>query len=305
MNSEAGDVPAKEQNGRAYLLLSLTALCWAANTIFGQLAVGEVSPMALVVLRWLGVLILLLVFARGHIRRDWPVLRRHLVFVSAMGMLGFAGFNGLFYTAAHSTTAVNMGILQGSIPMFVMIGAIVVLRTPVTAMQGVGVLATMVGVALVATGGEFARFAQLAVNHGDLLMIIACALYAGYTVALRRRPASSPLGLFTLMAAAAFVTALPMAVAEAAAGDFCWPTTMGWLIVTGVTLFPSFLAQIFFIQGVEMIGPARAGVFVNLVPVFAAVLAVAFLNESFEAFHGVALGLVLGGIWLSERGKAG
>ena len=116
MNSEAGDVPAKEQNGRAYLLLSLTALCWAANTIFGQLAVGEVSPMALVVLRWLGVLILLLVFARGHIRRHWPVLRRHLVFVSAMGMLGFAGFNGLFYTAAHSTTAVNMGILQGVYP---------------------------------------------------------------------------------------------------------------------------------------------------------------------------------------------
>lgn len=305
MFTETDPVPVKEQTGRAYLLLSLTALCWAANTIFGRLAVGEVSPMALVVFRWLGVMILLLVFARGHIRRDWPILRRHLVFVSAMGMLGFAGFNGLFYTAAHSTTAVNMGILQGSIPMFVMIGAIVVLRTPVTVMQGVGVLVTMVGVALVAAGGEPARLAQLAINHGDFLMIIACALYAGYTVALRRRPASSPLGMFTLMAGAAFVAALPMVAVEVAAGEFQWPSASGWLIVTGVTLFPSFLAQIFFIQGVEMIGPARAGVFVNLVPVFAAVLAVAFLNEAFEAFHGIALALVLGGIWLSERGKAG
>ena len=67
---------------------------------------------------------------------------------------------------------------------------------------------------------------------------------------------------------------------------------------------PSFLAQICFIRGVELIGPGRAGVFVNLVPVFASIMAVGFLKEPFEGFHALALALVLGGIWLSERGKA-
>ena len=76
------------------------------------------------------------------------------------------------------------------------------------------------------------------------------------------------------------------------------------LIITAlVALFPSFVAQVFFVQSVDLIGPSRAGIFVNLVPVFASILAVIFLQESFEVFHALALALVLGGIWLSERGK--
>ena len=78
----------------------------------------------------------------------------------------------------------------------------------------------------------------------------------------------------------------------------------GWIIVALVTLFPSLLAQISFIQGVTLIGPGRAGVFVNLVPVFASILAVVLLDEPFEVFHAIALTLVLGGILLSERSKA-
>ena len=155
-----------------------------------------------------------------------------------------------------------------------------------------------------ASGGELARLAALAINPGDSLMLLACLLHAGYTVGLRRRPEVSSLGLFTIMAMAALVTSLPLALAEAAIGDFIWPTATGWVIVVLVALFPSFLAQLTFMRGVQLIGPGRAGVFVNLVPVFASIFAVVFLQEPFEAFHAVALGLVLGGIWLSERGKA-
>jgi drug/metabolite transporter (DMT)-like permease len=136
-------------------------------------------------------------------------------------------------------------------------------------------------------------------------MIAACLLYAGYTLGLSRRPPVSPLSLFTGMACAAFVTSLPLALGEAALGRFQWPTPEGWLILGLVTLFPSFLSQIFFIQGVSLIGPGRAGVFVNLVPVFTSILALLVLDDPFEPFHAIALGLVLGGIWLSERGKAG
>ncbi len=291
-------------NGKAYLLLTVTALCWGANAVFGRLAVGEISPMALVAFRWLGVVLLLLVFAREALRRDWPVLRRRLPFVLSMGALGFTAFNALFYVAAHSTTAVNIGILQGSIPVFVLLGVFAAYRTGVRALQVAGVLVTLVGVATVASGGELARLAALAINPGDSVMLLACLLYAGYTVGLRRRPEVSSLGLFTIMAMAALVTSLPLALAEAATGDFIWPTATGWVIVVLVALFPSFLAQLSFMRGVQLIGPGRAGVFVNLVPVFASIFAVVFLKEPFEAFHAIALALVLGGIWLSERGKA-
>jgi drug/metabolite transporter (DMT)-like permease len=304
VTTESNRAAKAQTSGRAYLLLTLTALCWAGNAILGRLAVGQVSPMALVSLRWLGALGLLAVFAHAQVRRDWPLMRRRLLFVAVMGAVGFTIFNAIFYVAAHWTTAVNLGIIQGPAPMFVLIGAFAAYRTPVGGLQAAGVLVTMVGVAIVASGGELARLAGLAFNFGDVLMIAGCALYAGYTVGLSRRPPISPLSLFTGLACAAFVTSLPLALGEAALGRFQWPTPAGWLILALVTLFPSFVAQIFFIQGVSLIGPGRAGVFVNLVPVFASIMALLILHEPFEPFHAVALGLVLGGIWLSEHGKA-
>jgi drug/metabolite transporter (DMT)-like permease len=288
---------------RAYLMLAGTSLCWGANTIFGRLAVGEASPMAVVMFRWLGVVILIALFASRYVRQDWPALKSRLPFIFLMGALGFASFNGIFYVAAHSTTALNMGILQGSIPVFVLLGGYLVFRSPVGRLQALGVVVTIVGVITVATGGKLGQLAGLGVNIGDGLMILACMLYSGYTVGLRNRPKASALGLFTLLAASAFIASLPLAGVEAALGHFQWPTPKGWLVIGLVTLFPSFLAQIFFMHGVEAIGPGRAGVFVNLVPVFSAILAVAILGEPFEFYHAIALVLVLGGIYLSERGK--
>ncbi len=291
-------------NIRAYLVLTTAALCWAANAVFGRLAVGEISPLLLVSFRWLGVLLLLCVFARRYFLQDLPVLRTRWRFVCTMGALGFAMFNALFYLAAHTTTAINLGILQGAVPIFVIIGMFAVYRTQVTKIQLAGVLVTIIGIIIVGSGGSLTRLAALRFNAGDLLMLAACALYAGYTVGLRRRPAVSSLGLFTAMVAAAFLATLPLVSIEAMLGQLQWPSPKGWALIAMITLFPSFLAQICFLQGVTLIGPNRAGVFVNLVPVFASILAVIFLQEAFEYFHAAALIFVLGGIWLSERGKA-
>ena len=292
-------------NIRAYLLLTVTALCWGGNAVFGRLAVGEISPMLLVTFRWLGVLLLISVFANRYIRKDWPVLKRHLVFVAAMGTLGFTAFNALFYVAAHSTTAINIGIIQGSIPVFVIIGAYLAYRTPVTALQAAGVLLTMVGVAVVASEGSIERLSGLSVSRGDALMVVACLLYGGYAVGLAKRPLVSTLGFFTAISAAALLASLPLVAAEAILGQLQWPTLTGWIVVVLVALLPSLLAQIFFMRGIELIGPGRAGVFVNLVPVFASILAVLVLGESFEIHHAAALVCVLGGIWISEKGKPG
>lgn len=287
----------------AYLFLTGTALCWGANAIFGKLAVGEVSPMMVVLGRWIGVVLLCAIFLRRTLRDNWAALRPRLPYIIAMGGLGFTVFNLLFYIAAHSTSAVNIGILQGSIPVFVLMGAILVFRERISAMQGVGVLVTVVGVLLVASSGQWDRLASLAFNMGDVFMLAACFLYAGYTVGLRNRPKVAPLALFAAMAVAALVISVPFAIGEAILGEAVLPTPTGWVVLLGITLFPSFIAQIFFIQGVDRLGPSRAGVFVNLVPIFASIMAVAFLGERFENYHLLALVLVLFGIFLSERFK--
>lgn len=301
--SDASQQTAAKPAANAYLLLVFTTLCWGANAVAAKMSVGELSPMLLTLLRWLGVVILLAIFARGRIMREWPVLRAHWGRIFLMGALGFSVFNTLMYIAAEHTQAVNIGILQGSIPIFVLLGAFAAYRTPVGVMQSVGVLVTMVGVAIVASEGALENLATLTLNHGDVLIVFACVLYAGYTVALRNRPPLSGFVMFAGLAASAFVASIPIAGYEYLAGDFLAPSPKAWAIVAFVVLFPSFLAQVFFLLAVDQVGPGRAGVFVNLVPIFAAVLSVAILDEHFALYHGVALALVLGGIAIAERFK--
>ncbi len=271
------------------LLLVLTTLIWAGHSIVGRLAVGQIAPMTLTTLRWGVALIPILTVARPALRRDWPVLRAHWPYMAAMGALGYTAFNALFYVAAHRTSALNLSIIQGAVPALVLIGARLFLGVRFTTLQALGALTTMIGVAAIAAQGDVARLAALAFNEGDVMIFIAAVLYAGYTVALRERPRVSGLSLLAGMAVAAFVTSVPLMIWEVASGGFIWPTATGLVILVYVALGPAFVSQIFFMRGVELIGPGRAGVFVNLVPVFGAIMAVVLLGEPFAAYHVVAL----------------
>ncbi len=285
------------------LLLVLTTLIWAGHSIVGRLAVDQIGPMTLTCLRWGIALIPILLTARPALRRDWPVLRTHWRYMAAMGALGYTGFNALFYVAAHRTSALNLSIIQGAIPALVLIGARLFLGARFTALQGLGALTTMAGVVAIAAQGDLNRLAALAFNGGDVMMFIAAILYAGYTIGLRERPHVSGLSLLAGMALAAFITSVPLMIWEIAAGGFIWPTAAGYATLVDVALGPAFVSQIMFMRGVELIGPGRAGVFVNLVPAFGAIMAVVILGEPFAAYHVVALILVVSGIAIAQRAR--
>jgi drug/metabolite transporter (DMT)-like permease len=289
--------------GNAYLLLTICAICWGGNAIAGRLAVGEISPMLLTMFRWLGVGILIWTLALPRVLAEATVLRAHLAYFMMMGGIGFASFNILYYIAAHSTTAINLGILQGAVPIFVLLGSYAAYRTAITPLQCAGVLVTVIGVAVVTVKGDPRNLLGLVFNTGDLLMVTACFVYAIYAILLRKRPEVSGPAMFAVMAAAALLATLPFAIWEAVSGGMIWPTRNGWAIVGFVVLFPSLASQLFFMRGVQLIGPGRAGVFINLVPIFASAFSVLLLGEHFAVFHGVGMALVLGGIWLAERAR--
>lgn len=284
-----------------YVLLTLTALLWGGNAVAGRLAVGEISPMALTCLRWVIVVAILVPTLGRKVLAEGAVLGPRWRSILFMGALGFTGFNALFYAAAHHTSAVNLTIFQGAIPVLVLLGTALFFRTRIRALQVVGMIVTMAGVAAVATKGDWHVLRTLALNIGDVWMLIACLFYAGYTLGLRNRPAVSGFVFFTAMAVIAFLTSLPLLAYEIWSGALQWPTAKGFAVLMYVGLFPSLVSQIFFMRGVELIGPGRAGLFVNLVPVFGALLAVLVLGEPFAWYHGAGLVLVLGGIALAER----
>jgi drug/metabolite transporter (DMT)-like permease len=283
------------------LLLTLTAVFWAGNTVAARLAIDQISPFMLTTLRWVLVAAVLWPVYGGEIRKHWGQIRPRLFGIVMLAVLGMSGFNALYYVAAHYTSAINMGILQGALPIFVLAGAFLAHGTRGGLVQLAGVLITAVGVVVVATRGEPLAILEVEFNKGDLAMLAACVLYAFYTVALRDRPHMPGAAFFTLLALIAAVTSLPLVAFEALTTGVTMPTLQGWLVTAWVAIFPSTLSQLFYLRGVDLIGPGRAGVFVNLVPVFSAVLAVVLIDEPFAAFHAVALALVIGGIWLAQR----
>jgi drug/metabolite transporter (DMT)-like permease len=289
--------------GNAYLLLLVTTLLWAGNAVASPLAVGHLSPMTLVLLRWLVACSVLLVIARHAMQADWPVLKKHLPFLFFMGALGYTGFNLLFYVSGHYTTAINIAILQGTMPVLIIVAGLLVFGEKPTGLQWAGTLVTILGVVAVASGGEISRLLSLRFNYGDILVLLATVLYAGYAAGLRARPKVSALGFFAFMAGAAIVSSLPPALFEIASGKAMWPTWQGWLLILYIGLGPSLMAQLTFMRSVELIGPNRAGIFTNAVPVMGPMLAVLILGESFGWHHALGLALVLGGIFIAERGR--
>jgi drug/metabolite transporter (DMT)-like permease len=297
----AGISPTRQRfAGEAYILLVFTMVAWGGNAVAGRLAVGQVSPMVITCLRWGIVAIFLAGVSFRNLDSVLPELRRWWMRVTLMALCGFSFFNALFYVGAHHTTAVNIAILQGSTPIMVVIGAAVLYGARMGLLQMVGVFTTLIGVGVVATRGHLATLAAFELNLGDVLMLLGCVLYAAYTLALRTRPVIPALLFFSALAIVAFLTSLPLLAFEVVTGTVQWPTPEGWAIVAFIAIFPSFLSQLSFMRGVQLIGPSRAGLFMNLVPLFGAFFAVVILGEPFGVYHLVALVLIIGGILLAE-----
>ena len=286
-----------------HVVLTLATLMFAGHTIAARISVNEISPMLLMELRWILCLLVLIVFCRKKLITQIPAVKERFGWVFMMGGFGMAGFTVFFILAAQYTTAVNLGITQGSIPAFVMIIGLVVLRTKISLLQICGLVLSLGGVVLLVSGGSINVLKSVQFNIGDLLMLVACLCYAGYTLGLSRRIVMPPVLILAFFSAAAVVTLTICTAIEYAQGNLIIPGLKGWLLVIYCAIFPSLLAQILFMRGVELAGSNRAGLYVNLVPVFAALFAVIILGEIMHFYHIMSLALVLGGIYLAERGK--
>ena len=284
----------------AYVLLLLTTLFWGGNAVAGKLAVGHVSPMLLTTGRWGLAFLALCIIGWPRLVTDWPKVRRNWLYLMALGAVGFSIFNITLYSAVVYTSAINVSIEQAGIPMLIFLANFLLFRLHATWAQITGFSVSLVGVALTAGHGDPARLLALDLNFGDALMLAAVVGYAGYTVALRFKPDIHWQSLMIALTAGAFITSIPFALAEAQAGASIMPDARGWAIILYTAIFPSILAQIFYVRGVELIGANRTGLFVNLVPVFGTLMSVLLLGEQFHLYHAVALALVLGGIWLAE-----
>ena len=284
-------------------LLTMATLMWAGHANVLKLSIGEISPMLLMGFRWIGCFIILSVFLWSDVKTHLPAVKKRLIWVWSMGGLGMAGFTICLIIAAHYTSAINLGITQSFIPALVMILGLAVLGTSISKEQSIGLSLSLIGAMLLISEGSTQALINLQFNFGDIIMLGGCICYAGYTLGLTNRINMPPTVMFVFFSFFASLTLCIGVFVEYLNNQLVWPGIKGMATILYCIIFPSILAQTFFMRGVELIGANRAGLYVNLVPVFTALMAIIFLSEQLFIFHVFSLMLVLSGIFITERFK--
>lgn len=289
---------------RAYILLTIGAVFWAGNAIVGRAAREFSPPMALSFSRWTIALILLLPFAWPHLKRDWPKLKAAWPVMVAMGMIGIGMFNSLLYTGLASTTAMNALLIQSAQPAVILALGALFMGDQIGRWQWLGLALSLCGVCVILTRGHPEILVNFRLNQGDGFIAAGLLAWGIYSILLRKRPNVHPLSFLAATIGLGLMLVTPIFLWEYAAGarvDFGWEAASAMLYVG---IFPSLIAYMFFNRGVELLGSAQAGLFMNVMPVIGAGLAIFLLGEEPKIFHAAGLALVLSGVLLARRGAA-
>ncbi|MHA7880549.1 MAG: DMT family transporter [Saccharospirillum sp.] len=280
-----------------YLAPLGTVLIWSGNMTINQLTVGTIAPSSIAFLRWVLALLVLTPFVlpqawqyRAIIRRDWLKLL-------VLGSLGMALWQGLAYLAAETTTATNMGILAAMVPLLTVLLSALVLREAPTLGGTLGGVLALAGVAVLLGRGNPLSLLALEVALGDALMVVAATCYALYGVMLKRWPFDLPpwVLLYAQVCFAVFLL-LP--------GYLLGPMTpistenAGLILYAGIPA--SIITTFLWMRAIRQIGASQASIFINLMPLFSAIIAMIFLGERVAGFHFIGGVLVLAGVIMAQ-----
>lgn len=286
------------------ILMLLPGLFWAGNAIVARSATAEIPPIALAFWRWTVAALLLAPLAWPHLRRDIPLMLRNWPIMLVLTALGISVFNTFLYIAAHTTTAINIVMLQSAMPIVLVIATFLIFRDTLTGGQAVGIAASFLGTLTLIAHGDPAVLLGLDFKPGDLWMLAAVVSYAVYTALLRLRPPVHGLSFAFATFALGAALLLPFYIVESS-WDRPMPLSFHALAAIGyVAVFASILAYMAYNRTVELLGANTAGLIVHLVPVFGTILAVLLLGETLQAYHIVGIALIAFGLWLATRRPA-
>jgi drug/metabolite transporter (DMT)-like permease len=287
-----------------YLLLCVTALCWAGNAIVGRLAAGHIPPVTLSFLRWSLAFLIILPFAWKHLVRDWGAIRSHLGIMIVLSITGIGAFNTLQYWSLEHTQALNTLLLQSAGPLFVAVWSLILLGVRLTLAQACGIVLSLTGVLVILLHGDLTTLKNIEFNKGDIIFTVALAIFGLYSVLSLKRPQISGLSFVGFTFGCGAASLIPLLIWELLTRPVMQVDGVNLLTLFYVAVFPSTLAYLCFNRGVQLIGANRAAPFFHVVPVFGSVMAIVFLGERPQLFHIIGFALVLTGVFVASRRPA-
>lgn len=276
----------------ASVLLLLATVLWGGNFVIGRAVADDIAPFTLAFCRWCIAFLVLAPIAFHAWKKDLPLFKQHWKIILLLSITGVAGFNTLVYIGLHDTTSINASLMNSSTPIIIYLLAFIALRETLTKQQIIGTIISLIGVLFILSGGSLSSLQNFHFNKGDVIVLVAIVCWSIYSLMIKQYAGILPgLSTFFMTIIVGIGLLLPFFLYE----SFTVADTITWNVssiaaILYVGCFASIVAFLSWNKGVMKIGASRASIFLNFIPVFAALFAVLFIEEQLHIFQ------LLGGI---------
>ena len=287
----------------AYLLLVLATLFWSGNFIVGKFAtLFQIPPLTLNVFRWITVWFILIPFTYKEILNSLPSIKKNWFVISFMGVITISTFNSVVYFALNYTQVINAVLVLAAIPAATIVFSSLMRIEKTNIFQLTGLFLSIVGIGSIISTGDIEKIISLSFNKGDLWMLVCVFTWALYSTLLKKKNFKlSQFSLIQLMVSAGIIFLIPQFFYEKSIGLDVNYNKAFFIILFYVVVFPAIAAYYCWQKGVEIIGPNKASMFIQLMPLFSAVMAIIIFNEKFELYHFAGASFIILGIYLSNK----
>jgi drug/metabolite transporter (DMT)-like permease len=291
------------KNNSAYLFLILATLFWSGNFIVGKVAsFFEIPPFSLNFYRWTFAWLILAPFTLKEIIQKKEHILENIKLILVLGITSITIFNSIVYYSLNFTQVISGVLMISTIPVMIIFFSWIFKIEKTNVYQILGVVFSLLGVAIIVTKADMDILINLNFNKGDLWMVVAMFSWAIYSALLRKKKFDlSQASLLEVIISAGLILLLPAYLIERALGYELNITLPFILTLSYVVLFPGLASFICWIKGIAIIGPNRSGIFLHLMPIFSTVLAILIFKEKFMNYHLYGAIFIIGGIFLSSR----
>ena len=291
------------KNYIAYTFLTFAALFWSGNFIIGKFAtLFEVPPLTLNFLRWVKVWIILIPFTIKEILAKKNYIKENSFAIGIMGILSISTFNSVVYFALNFTQVINAVLMLAAIPPMIIIFSSLMKIEKTNIFQLSGLFLSIFGVATIISNADIQKIISLSFNKGDIWMLVCVLSWSLYSTLLKKNKFQlSQFSLIQIMVTVGLIFLVPQFLYEKSIGLDMKINKASILILFYVVIFPAIAAYYCWQKAIELIGPNRSSMFIQLMPLFSAIMAIIIFKEKFQLFHFIGASFIISGIYLSNR----
>jgi len=293
----------KNNNNLAYLLLILTTLFWSGNFIVGKAAsIYEIPPFSLNFYRWFFACLILMPFTIKELIKKKDYIFANIGFFIILGITSITIFNSIVYYSLYYTQVISGVLMISTIPVWIIFISSLLNIEKTNIFQIFGVILSLIGVVFIISKANIDILKNLKFNKGDLTMIVAMLSWAIYSALLKKKKYEiSQITLLQVVIICGLIFLIPIYFIEMNMGHIIKLGKPFYLTLGYVVIFPGLTSFFFWIKGIALIGANRAGIFLHLMPIFGAIMAMIIFNEKFMFYHFLGALFIIAGITLSNK----